>query len=336
MLPASRRKGAGAGSVLRFFIVAPICYNLERNGGNRMLEKGTLWQKMLKTTEHALKSGALRSYPTDQVFIADGGVRFFVRVLTALEEKSAARIQQNKDAGAGRNANPFSPPEQALTVADVTDTHIAVLNKYNVVDHHLLIVTRHFEDQETLLTLRDFEALWLCMAEYEGLGFYNGGREAGASQQHKHLQIVPLPLTPDRTRIPIEPLLHASGPISVPGILPLLPFRHAFVQLRYDMAEKPREAALESFDLYAAMLGSVGMGAPGATILPRQSLPYCLLVTRQWMLLVPRSREHFEDISLNALAFAGSFFVANERQLQRLRSAGPLNALKAVTFPNER
>jgi sulfate adenylyltransferase (ADP) / ATP adenylyltransferase len=300
-----------------------------------MLEKGTLWQRMLRTKEHALKSGALRSYPTNQVFIEDGGVRFFVRVLKALEEKAAARVQQDV-AGAGRNANPFLPPEKELTVADVTDTHIAVLNKYNVVDHHLLIVTRHFEDQETLLTLRDFEALWLCMAEYDGLGFYNGGRDAGASQQHKHLQIVPLPLTPERPRIPIESLLHASGPMSVPGALPALSFLHAFVRLRNDMAEKPREAALESFDLYAAMLGSVGMGTPGAAILPRQTRPYCLLVTRQWMLLVPRSREHFEDISLNALAFAGSFYVANERQLQRLRSFGPFNALKAVTLPSDR
>lgn len=301
-----------------------------------MLEKGSLWQRMLSTTEHALKSGALRSYPTNQVFIEDGGVRFFVRVLKALEEKSAARHQQDKADGTGRNANPFLPPEKELTVADVTDTHIAVLNKYNVVDHHLLIVTRHYEDQETLLTLRDFEALWLCMAEYDGLGFYNGGRDAGASQQHKHLQIVPLPLTPERPRIPIEPLLHASGPMSVPGTLPVLPFRHSFVMLRYDLLDKPREAALESFDLYAAMLGSVGMGTPGAAILPRQTLPYCLLVTRQWMFLVPRSREHFEGISLNSMAFAGSFYVANERQLQQLTSFGPMNALKAVTLPGDR
>jgi ATP adenylyltransferase len=298
-----------------------------------MLEKRSLWQRMLSTTEHALKSGALRSFPTNQVFIEDGGVRFIVRILKALKEKSAARVQQDKDVGAGRNSNPFLPPEKELTVADITDTHIAVLNKFNVVDHHLLIVTRHFEDQETLLTLRDFEALWLCMAEYDSLGFYNGGREAGASQPHKHLQIVPLPLTPERPRIPVEPLLHASGPMPIPGVLPVFPFRHAFVRLRHDLLERPREAALESFDLYAAMLGSIGMGTPGASILLRQSGPYCLLVTRQWMLLVPRSREHFEDISLNALAFAGSFYVANEQQLQRLRDAGPMNALRSVTLP---
>ncbi len=34
-----------------------------------------------------------------------------------------------------------------------------------------MIVTRRFEDQEELLTLRDLEAMWACMAEFEGLAF---------------------------------------------------------------------------------------------------------------------------------------------------------------------
>jgi sulfate adenylyltransferase (ADP) / ATP adenylyltransferase len=78
-----------------------------------MLEKGTLWQQMLRTTEHALKSGALRSFPTNQVFIEDGGVRFFVRVLKTLEEKAAARVQQGKDAGRAGTRIPFSLPRRS-------------------------------------------------------------------------------------------------------------------------------------------------------------------------------------------------------------------------------
>jgi ATP adenylyltransferase len=99
---------------------------------------------------------------------------------------------------------------------------------------------------------------------------------------------------------------------------------------------RPREAAIETFEHYRAMLKSVGMETPGASILPRQSLPYCLLITREWMLLVPRGREHFEDISLNSLAYAGSFFVWNKEQLERLRVFGPLNALRSVSMPAER
>ena len=292
------------------------------------LEKGTLWHSVVRTTERALMSGALRSFPTVHAFIEDGGVRFFVRVLASLREKSEALTKQN--------TNPFLPPEKDLTVADITDTHVAVLNKFNVMDHHLLIVTRHFEDQDSLLTLLDFEALWLCMAEYNGLGFYNGGREAGASQQHKHLQMVPLPLAPAGPPVPIAPLLPGPGPIASVGTIPAFSFLHSYVRLRPDIVDTPREAAIETFELYAAMLKSVGMEPPGASIPPRQSLPYCLLITRHWMLLVPRTREHFEDISLNSLAYAGSFFVWNKDQLERLRAFGPINALRSVSMPAER
>jgi ATP adenylyltransferase len=57
---------------------------------------------------------------------------------------------------------------------------------------------------------------------------------------------------------------------------------------------------------------------------------YNLLLTRQWMLLVPRSRERFESISLNALAFAGALLVRDERQMAALKKHGPMSALKHV------
>jgi ATP adenylyltransferase len=81
------------------------------------------------------------------------------------------------------------------------------------------------------------------------------------------------------------------------------------------------------------MLRHAGMDTAEPSRPRRQSMPYCFLVTREWMLLVPRSREFFEDISLNALAFAGSFFVRNQEQYARLLAAGPMTALRAVTVP---
>ncbi len=298
--------------------------------------KGTLWQTVMTTAERAIRNGALRSFPTELSFLDDGGVRFSVRILALLKDKEAARKQQDAAERSGRQANPFLPPERDLVVADVSDSHLAVLNKFSVVDRHLLIVTRHFEDQDTLLTLRDFEALWLCMAEYDSLGFYNGGREAGASQQHRHLQVVPIPLAPGGgPSVPIEPLL-ADLPAGGIGTVARFPFRHACVRLRSGIIERPRDAAIESFELYCGLLGRVGMAVPCGNDLTPQSLPYCLLLTREWMLVVPRSREFFEDISLNSLAFAGSFFVRDREQLGRLRSAGPFNALRQVAFPPER
>lgn len=295
-------------------------------------QKGTLWSSLVRTTERALASGSLVPIPTNHAFLRDGGIGFFVRILSTLSRKDEAKKKQAAESRSGKPANPFLPPEQDLVVADLSDTHVALLNKFNVVEHHLLIITRHFEEQATLLTLRDFEALWRCMAEYDSLGFYNGGREAGASQDHKHLQLVPLPLAPEGPSAPIEPLLpqaRAGVVCTASGF----PFRHAFVRLPPGLASTPVEAAQQAFDLYRALLAAAGLNAPSAAAPVRQSMPYCFLATRNWMLLVPRSKEFFEDISLNSLAFAGSLFVRNTQQLDRLKSTGPFHALASTALP---
>jgi ATP adenylyltransferase len=295
-----------------------------------IVQRGTLWRGIVETTRNALASGVLLPVPTNHTFIDDSGIRFFVRVLSGLARKDEARKKQDAETKRGRSVNPFLPPEKDLTVGNITDTHLAVLNKFNVVEHHLLIVTRHFEDQDALLTMKDFEALWLCMAEYNGLGFYNGGREAGASQQHKHLQMVPLPLAPEGPPVPVEPLLGRAGAPGELCTIPAFPFLHAFLRLDEEIVNAPLDAAKKTFGFYSRMLQRAGMASPDGAGPRQQSMPYCLLVARGWMLLVPRSREFFDGISLNALAFAGSLFVRDEGQLERLKAFGPLKALASV------
>src|SRR5512138_946198 len=121
---------------------------------------GTLWDRIITTGRQAIASGSLLSIPTDQAVIEQSGVRFLVRVLAGLRRKDDARKEQDAAARAGKPVNPFLPTEPALTIGRISDTHIAVLNKFNVVDHRLLIVTAAYEDQETLLTPADWNALW--------------------------------------------------------------------------------------------------------------------------------------------------------------------------------
>lgn len=292
-----------------------------------MLKKGTLWQNIVSTTERALRRGALFSYPTRLAYLDDGGMRFVVRVPAGLKRNQEERQKQESAAARGGRINPFLPPEPDLVVADLSPTHSAILNKFSVADHHLLIITKEYEDQEELLTVKDFEALWTCMAEFEGLAFYNGGREGGASQQHKHLQMVPLPLAPQGPAVPIEPLLAAAKGGRVPGF----PFLHAFERLERRLAASPQDAARRTFGLYGTMLERAGMEPPAGGPSQRQSRPYCLIVARDWMLLAPRSKQFFADISFNSLAYAGSLFVWNEEQLERIRSHGPMRALAEVS-----
>ena len=265
-------------------------------------------------TRRALAEGALQPIRTRTTRFDSDGVRFVLRTVPGLARKEEA-------GRAAVTADPLGDYEPALFVADLAPSHCVLLNKFQVLDGHVLIVTRRFEHQERLLTAGDFAALAECLRAIDGLGFYNGGAEAGASQPHKHLQLVPLPLargSPDE--VPMERVL-ADGA--------RLPFRHAFAQLG------PHATAQEMHAAYRALLHRCGIGALATADGEVQSAPYNLLVRRGWMLVVPRSRERFESISVNALGFAGSFFLRSQEALDRVRAAGPMQVLRAVAVPED-
>ncbi len=305
------------------------CQATQMTAETTVLPPGTLRSRVVARTAHALACGAQRSIPTTAQVISHQGIDFLVRIVANLERKRAASDAAEIGARAAVGSpNPFLPYDEDLFVADLSPSHLCLLNKFNVVDQHLLIVTRAFEDQETLLTLRDFEALWSCMAEGQWLAFYNSGEIAGASQPHKHLQLVPLPLADRGAPVPIEPLLPQLGEGTL-GTTPALPFAHALVVA--DLADRrPLQAAEVTLRHYHAMLRALSLldTAP-----PAEGLvvaPYNLLVTAQWMLLVPRAEECFDTISVNALGFAGAMLARNERELALLEEHGPMTILEHV------
>ena len=201
-----------------------------------------------------------------------------------------------------------------------------MLNKYNVLEHHLLIVTRRYEEQESALTLEDFEALWLCMAEGESLGFYNGGTEAGASQPHKHLQLVSVPVGAGPERTAFDPLFATARFDGAMGSVDALPFLHTLVRLDERSSPGARGGAAGAWAIYLEMLRRVGLEVEA----PR---PYNLLATRDWMFLLPRTRGFFHSIEVNALGFAGSLLVRGPEQMAFVKREGPMTLLRNVACP---
>jgi ATP adenylyltransferase len=290
---------------------------------------GTLWERVVATSRRALRAGALMPIPTSFEFIPDGGIRFLVRVVARLNDKP--RREGAANACVSPPANPFLPYDHELLVAEAGPRHVCLLNKFNVVNHHLLIVTRDFIHQDHPLDVFDFAVWWRCLAEYPALGFYNGGALAGASQPHRHLQLVPLPLVDSGLAIPIEPLLASeTGPQYHPAS-PQAPFGHALVRFDSIAAEAGDAMPGCLHQLYCQLLDLTRIAA---SRLPdgRLQSAYNLLLTRQWMMLVPRRLECFDGISLNALAFAGAFLVRDQRELAALRDSGPMTALSHVAM----
>lgn len=297
-------------------------------GALQLLQPGTLWEKIVWCTEQALACGALQPIPTQSTVIDQAGISFLVRILENLARKETAKRQQDRQAALGKDFNPFLPYDPDLFVADCSETHLYLLNKYNVVAHHLLIVTRHFVDQETRLTREDFTALWLALTEIDGLGFYNSGRVAGASQRHKHLQVVPLPLSAAE-RVPIEAaftLADWQNPIVRSAVLP---FRHAAMPLSWNPDASLQAVVEQTLTAYETLMTDLNLLSPDSQLLGA----YNLLITRQWMLIIPRQQEQFETISVNSLGFAGTLFVRDAVQLERLQTIGPLTLLQQVAVP---
>lgn len=296
------------------------------------LNPGSLRVAVIERTESAIAQGALQRIETDLYRLEQAGMPFTVLVASNLLRKAREKDNPHQ---VKQPFDPFLPPERALTVGEISDSHIAVLNKFNVVEHHLLLVTRRFEDQENLLTRADFEALWLCLREYPSLGFYNGGAAAGASQPHKHLQLVPLPLYPGKAAYPFAQMIPATAQAGAIRHLPDLPFRHAWCRLPAEIGDDMAVAAAMSLALYQRMLAYVGIQPLDTPDGPRQSSPYNLLMTEQWMLLIPRSRESCKHVSVNGLGYVGSLFVQDRDGLDQIRTLGPMHLLRAVSVPND-
>lgn len=284
----------------------------------------SLRDRIQQCTQAALTCGALEPIETNHTFVEEGGQQFLVRILANVTRKvEVTQTRRQKDP----NFNPFLPYDPALCVGELSPTHVCLLNKFNVVDDHILLVTRAFESQRNWLTLADFEALAYGLTQIDGLGFYNGGEAAGASQPHKHLQLVPFPLLPDGAPLPIEQAI-APLPLKAPTLNPIphLPFRHALIKLPENRNAVQLQAA------YHQALIAVGLVDSAAAVQGEQTGAYNLLVTRRWLFLVPRQQDECEGISVNSLGFAGTLFVKNAEQQARLAAIGPMELLKNVAI----
>lgn len=282
-------------------------------------------------------------------------IQFVVRVAASLAKKPPTTNNASTEAP----KDPFEDPSnQKLFGGPITPTHSFIFNKFNLVDDHMVIVTKEFESQLDPLTVKDMDAVWKCIVDLGGLGFYNGGRLAGASQPHKHLQFLPLPLVPGAPYdLPIESILlprdssakgsqsgSAAPSTSQPspsytsmGHLditthPSLPFYNLYAPIPEALLASPEMPTL----LHRTYLQMLRMAEP---VYEEHNVeqPYCfnMLLTKRWLLFVPRSKECIDNttISINSMGFAGTLFVKSMEHLQVVKDIGPMGVLKALTLP---
>lgn len=265
----------------------------------------------------ALASGALQPIDSETALVEEGGIAFALKWVSSLGLKDLAKMAKPAMVP-DPNFNPFLPYDAALHIVDISPSHVVLLNKFPATANHVLLVTRAFAEQCAPLDLADCSAIADLLRSMEGLVFLNGGKQAGASQRHKHLQLAPL-VAPIERVLPVQPVEQAQR-------LPQLPFRQAFVSLNTRDLERP-EQLLQRFEQCCA--------EAGVRVIDGVLTPYNLLLTRRWLMVVPRTRECWEEgetkLSVNALGFAGSLLLRSAQQFDAVRDAGVASVLKSVT-----
>ncbi|MEB3173471.1 MAG: ATP adenylyltransferase [Cyanobacteriota bacterium] len=276
-----------------------------------------LWARALERSEQAAASGALVPLKTERIDAPE----LAPFVLRRLISRTPKHLRSG-----GPKPNPFLPWQSELEVARPSASHVLLLNKYPVQRGHVLLITSGWKPQSGWLEPLDWQALCRVNADTTGLWFFNSCGAAGASQPHRHLQLLPRRLGEPSCALEqqIERWLDGNAQTAGPAA-----GRPAWMQALSRRQDPADAAELEA--LYVSHCGQLGLGRPGSDPVPRA--PYNLLLTDRWLLTVRRRKEHGHGFSINALGFAGYLLVTEASDLSWLQAAGGWRLLEDVAAP---
>ncbi|KAI0339771.1 hypothetical protein BDW22DRAFT_1335536 [Trametopsis cervina] len=302
--------------------------------------------------ERAKEAGDVLFFPSTVHTHNEFGVEWEITLCPALQTKpklptphfdAAADEQRAQLSKEGRKFDPFAPPYVPnLLLGELKDEtegeeYVVLFNKFSVVPEHILLVTKAFHSQTSPLMPPDIIQAYRLLAAARNAGrnffaFYNCGDNSGASQPHKHLQLIPT--TPDGP--PVEKLAKATGieTMERPFTLSTLPYANhvrrfpghlpsaSLSEQEYTLAR----TFLALLDLALSTYRRDPSHDESGTI--SNSLSYNVVLTLDHMHLIPRKaethvlRETGEELSVNAMGFAGCLLVKSEREFEAVVTEG--------------
>ncbi|KAI1310874.1 HIT-like domain-containing protein [Xylaria venustula] len=276
----------------------------------------------------AQASGDLIYYPTQVAILAVGSLAFQLRYSPALAQKPKPPKPVEPHA---RPFNPFENPSPALLVAQLPPSHRLVLNKFAVVPEHFILATSDFKPQTHLLERGDVDAAYACVQAYRNAGqelfvFFNSGEHSGASQPHRHLQLLPV----DRMKLGLEKAENGNEwavlADKVCGKEITLPFTVFTSPISVGTSAEDRHLAYLS--LYKRAVRAVLSNTTAADEGEAQ-ISYNFAMTSTCMALCPRTAEgrsikndignEIGNIALNGTLLAGTALVKNQVEWDALR-----------------
>ena len=268
----------------------------------------------LQRSQEALENGALRPLSTDiETWAGSGDGGFEIRHLVGAPPRHLR--------AAGPKPNPFRPWDQRLELTRVGREHVLILNKYPVQLGHMLLISQSWQPQMGWLSLVDWTAVCQVNQDTGGLWFFNSGPHAGASQPHRHLQLLPRKqgdrLCP-RDAWFQQHLLDATS-------------SRPMDSLERSISIKPLPLTWSGsalLEVYLDLCQHSGLGSPQRNEKPLA--PYNLLISAGWMALIKRSCDEVHGYSVNALGFAGYLLSTKRSNRTWLAAHGPEALLEKV------
>ncbi|KAJ4391061.1 bifunctional AP-4-A phosphorylase/ADP sulfurylase [Gnomoniopsis smithogilvyi] len=302
------------------------------------------------TFNKAKANGDVNFYPTQVAVLTPASTPFQLRFSPSLANKPKAPPSSSSPSSGHEKKKPFNPfenPPPQLTVSPIGPSHTLVLNKFAIVPEHAILITRTFKPQTHLLEADDLAATHACIRAYhdcptegkereELFAFFNCGDHSGASQPHRHLQL--LPVTRMRDGLAYEREEHAAWSVLANRLTdPVtdntrLPFATFAEKLSLDMQAEELHAVYRR--LYrracnAAKVGAVGM-ADEELFQGEAKISYNLAMTKDAMVVCPRTAEGSSvldregrdvgKLSLNGTLLAGTALVKSEDEWNVLRN----------------
>jgi len=205
-----------------------------------------------------------------------------------------------------------------LVLAKVGDTHLLVFNRFCVFRPQYLILTLNsFKRQTERLDRTDLSAAWSILQGLKSRYFviFNCGREAGCSRLHKHMQVIPyaekLTLFPDRQ--PLDP-----GDV---------PFKYYIERLDDQQDSPAANFSRALIEKYENLCGVAHEAWQASTTGLLAYFPHNVVLTKRWIMVIPRRRAEMQGASANAAGMMGMVWVSTSQQLDCWKIHGPLNIL---------
>ncbi|KAK5989841.1 Diadenosine 5',5'''-P1,P4-tetraphosphate phosphorylase 2 [Cladobotryum mycophilum] len=331
---------------------------------SRLKAPANLHELVKSAFAKARATGELHYFPTQVTILPVNSIPFQLRYSPSLANKPKGPPPDHSN---GRKAfDPFTNPPQGLFITHIGPSHFLVLNKFAVVPEHFILATNDYKLQTHVLEESDLEATLACIDAYESLrdgtdgsdgesgeqeglfAFFNCGDNSGASQPHRHIQLLPISCMKDG--------LDTSSPWDVLAknldTLQNAPFMTFSEKIGRDVS--PSDLHTTYLRLYRRACHAVAQhtknkdAAEDIQDTGAARISYNMAMTRDTLVICPRlvegasiidqvGGEVLGSVALNGTLLAGTALVKNELEWEALKKdpEGLAEVLGVIGVPRE-